>query len=137
MDHKQAKTLGEILRRRRHSLGLSIRQLGERAQVTNTTITRIEQGAFKAPRPDKLARITAALGLGLGEIFARAGYLVPEDLPDYVTYVRTTYPELPETAIKGLFSHFQSVLGQHGLTLTPALVPLTEEVPDDADGDIR
>ena len=67
MNPKQAKELGKRLRARREELELSLRDLERLSGVDNGTLTRIEQGAFAAPRPDKLARIAEALGLGNGE----------------------------------------------------------------------
>ena len=51
MNPKQAKELGRQLRARREDLGLSLRDLAEQAGTTDTTIIRIEQGAFAAPAP--------------------------------------------------------------------------------------
>src|SRR4051794_28209122 len=70
----QAKELGQQLRTRREELGLSLRQLEKLTDVDNGTIARIEQGAFAAPAPDKLARITEALDLSLADVFALAEY---------------------------------------------------------------
>lgn len=131
MDEQQAKQLGTMLRQRRHALGLTVRQIGAATDIPSTTVSRIETGSFRAPRPDKLARIAQALELSAGELFAQAGYLVATDLPEYSTYLRTKLPDLPESAIRGLHDHFMAILDQHGLTPfpQPALEELTDESP--------
>ena len=135
MDEQQAKKLGTMLRQRRHALGLSVYAIKDATGIPSTTISRIETGSFKAPRPDKLARIAQALGLSAGELFAQAGYLVATDLPEYSTYLRTKRPDLPESAIKGLHDHFMTILDQHGLS--PVLQPVFEELPDESPGVTR
>ena len=131
----QAKALGAMLRQRRHALGLSVDAIKDATGIPSTTVSRIETGSFKAPRPDKLAHIAEALGLTAGELFAQAGYLVADDLPEYATYLRTKHPELPESAIQGLHDHFMAILDQHGLT--PFLQPAFEELADESPGEDR
>ena len=82
MDESQAKELGATLRQRRQALGLTMRQVEAVTDIPNTTILRIEAGSFKAPSPDKLARIAQALGMSAGELFAQAGYMVADELPE-------------------------------------------------------
>jgi transcriptional regulator with XRE-family HTH domain len=116
MDESQAKAFGAMLRRRRYALGLTVRQIEAATGIPNTTISRIETGSFKAPRPDKLARIAQALGLSAGELFAQAGYLVADDLPDFATYLATKHPELPDDERARLSDQFATLLRQLGLT---------------------
>ena len=80
MDKDQAVRFGKWLRERRQAVGMSTHELGERIGARNSTIIRIEQGAFAAPRPDKLARIAEALGISLADMYGHAGYAVPDDL---------------------------------------------------------
>ncbi len=115
MDEAQAKALGAMLRRRRHALGLTVRQIEAATGIPNTTVSRIETGSFKAPRPDKLAKIAQALDLSAGELFAQAGYLEPGDLPDFATYLATKHPELPDDERRRLDDHFTNLLERLGL----------------------
>lgn len=135
MDEQQAKAFGTMLRQRRHALGLTVRQIGEATAIPSTTVSRIETGSFKAPRPDKLARIAQTLGLSAGELFARAGYLIATDLPEYATYLRTKRPDLPESAIERLQDHFVQILAEHGLA--PVAQPVFEESTDESAGAAR
>jgi transcriptional regulator with XRE-family HTH domain len=55
MNQEQSQALGALIRARRLELGYTTYQLGAAAGVQNSTVVRIEQGKFAAPRPDKLA----------------------------------------------------------------------------------
>ena len=114
VEPEQAKTLGRLLRARREELGLSSRQLAEQAAMDDATIVRIEQGAFAAPRPDKLSRIAEALGLSLADVFALADYAVPDDLPSFQPYLRTKYRDMPAEAFDDLNKAFARIVKKHG-----------------------
>jgi transcriptional regulator with XRE-family HTH domain len=114
MDQEQAKELGQRLRARREELGLSLRQLAEQADMNDATIVRIEQGAFAAPAPDKLARIAEALGLSLADVFALAEYAVPDDLPSFQPYLRSRYRDMPREAVDDLNKAFDRIVRKHG-----------------------
>jgi transcriptional regulator with XRE-family HTH domain len=115
MNPEQAKVLGRRLRTRREQLGLSLRDLERLAGVDNGTIVRIEQGAFAAPRPDKLSRIADALGLSLADVFALAEYVVPRELPTFTPYLRSKYRNLPAPAVEELERSFKRIAKRHGL----------------------
>ena len=132
MNESQAKALGAMLRQRRHALGLSVYAVKDATGIPSTTVSRIETGSFKAPRPDKLAKIAEALGLSAGELFARAGYPVANDLPEYATYLRTKHPELPMSAIQRLQDLLAEMLELHQPSLS--LVPAIEESTDERSG---
>ena len=114
MEPDQAKRLGQTLRARREELGLSTRQLAEITVMSDATITRIELGAFMAPRPDKLSRIAEALGLSLADVFALADYAVPTDLPSFQPYLRSKYRGMPDEAIDDLDRAFARIVKKHG-----------------------
>lgn len=114
MNPQQAKELGERLRTRREELGLSLRDLERETGVDNGTIARIEQGAFGAPRPDKLSRIADSLGLSLADVFALAEYVVPDDLPTFTPYLRSKYRDLPAPAVEELERSFKRLAKRHG-----------------------
>lgn len=114
VEPEQAKELGRVLRARREALGLSQRQLAERASLDDATVVRIEQGAFAAPRPDKLARIAEALGLSLADVFALADYAVPDDLPSFQPYLRSKYRGMPTEAVDDLERAFERIVKKHG-----------------------
>jgi len=115
MNEEQAQELGRRLRARREELGLSVRDLERLADVDNGTIVRIEQGAFAAPRPDKLSRIAEALRLPLADVFALAEYVVPDELPTFAPYLRAKYRALPTAALAELERHFDDLSARYGI----------------------
>lgn len=115
MDKDEATRFGTWLREQRQRAGLSTHELGERIGARNSTIIRLEQGAFAAPSPDKLARIAEALDLSLADVYGHAGYAVPDDLPGFHAYLPARYRELPQSAIAELTELFESLLERHGL----------------------
>jgi len=114
VNQEQAKELGKLLRERRQELGLSTHQLGAQVGVRQSTILRVEHGRFASPRPAKLARIAEALDLSLADVYARAGYLVPDGLPSFKPYLAAKYRNLPETAVMELVGHFDELAARHG-----------------------
>jgi len=83
----------------------------------DSSIVRLEQGQFFAPSPAKLSQLATALHLPLADIFVRAGYFVPDELPSFKTYVQAKYPALPESGVTELLNHFMKLQVQHGLHL--------------------
>ncbi len=133
MDDKQAKILGTYLRDQRVALGLSTRELAAQAEVDDSTIVRFEQGAYGAPRPDKLARIAEALGLSLSNVYALAEYAVPDDLPSPALYLRTKFrDDLSATRMKSLTRELHQLLMKHGLDPAAGPAPGEDEVPEAA-----
>jgi transcriptional regulator with XRE-family HTH domain len=114
MDQEQAQELGRTLRERREALGVSARELAERARTSHATIVRLEQGAFDSPAPDKLSRIADALDLNLADVFALAEYVAPRGMPTFAPYLRSKYRELPAPAVEELERSFRRVAKRHG-----------------------
>ncbi len=124
MDKEQGARLGALLRERRLAAGLSTYELGKRVHCENSTIVRLEQGAFAAPSPDKLARIAEALGMTLADIYTHAGYVIPEDLPGFHAYLPARYRNLPAEAIRELTELFDQLVARH------TAVAVTEDAVD-------
>ncbi len=129
MNPEQSKALGELFRQKRKELGYSVYQVADAAGVRSSTVVRFEQGKFAAPRPDKLARFASLLGIPLADVYARAGYLVPKELPSFESYLKTKYQDLPATAVIELKKLFEELSARHGLDNNQA-VPITEEAGD-------
>jgi transcriptional regulator with XRE-family HTH domain len=129
VDPDQAKKFGALIRRRRTERGLSTHELGRLVGTKNSTILRIEQGAFAAPRPDKLARIAEVLDMSLADVYAPAGYLVPTELPSFGAYLSAKYYELPEAALAQLNGLFEKLAARNAVACDA--VPVTEEANDD------
>lgn len=117
MDREQAKQLGAYLQNARQAKGLSLMALSEIAGVTDATISRIETGTFRAPAPDKLAQIAAALELPLADVFTLAEYAIPNDLPSFTPYMRSKYHDLPDDAVQQIERYAQKLARKHGVNL--------------------
>jgi transcriptional regulator with XRE-family HTH domain len=117
MNQDQSKKLGALLRQKRQNMGYSMTQLAKAAGVRDSTVLRIERGEFAAPRPDKLARFAALLEIELADLYAKAGYLVPDELPSFDPYLSAKYPDLPSDVRIDLARHFSQLMSDHGLSL--------------------
>lgn len=115
MDKHQARDFGRYLADARAAQGLSGRQLAEKLEMHHGTLARIENGEFAAPAPDKLAAIAEAIGLPVADVFARAGYVSTQDLPDIAAYMRTKFKGLPEDAAQKIAKYARSIATQHGI----------------------
>jgi transcriptional regulator with XRE-family HTH domain len=110
-------------------LGYSMTQLAKAAGVRDSTVLRFERGQFAAPRPDKLARFAGLLDISLADLYAKAGYLVPDQLPSFAVYLAAKFPDLPNDAMTDLVRHFGQLMTAYGLPVSPA-----EEQPHEAVG---
>jgi transcriptional regulator with XRE-family HTH domain len=109
----QARALGDYIKDRRSALLLSTRALAARSHVNMATIVRLQQGAFIDPRPETLRAVADGLDVRVSELLLLAGYLIPEDLPDFDKYLRVKYPQLSDEAIAEL----ETLAQRHGLVL--------------------
>jgi transcriptional regulator with XRE-family HTH domain len=66
--------IGERLRRAREVLGLSFRQVADRAGVSHTTVERLEKAQGQRVSVEHLARVAGAVMLTLPEVMATEGY---------------------------------------------------------------
>lgn len=117
MTPEEAAALGSYLRQARNAKGLSARQLGELSDMNDASIVRIENGTFKAPRAEKLARIAEALDLNTFDVMERAGYTTASDLPEMQPYLRTKYRNLPPEAMEQIERYASRVAKKHGISL--------------------
>jgi len=130
MDQDQAKALGVFLRNRREALGWSTRHLAGLSGVPDSTIVRFEQGAYAAPSADKLARLAAAMGLNLADVYGLAQYATPGDLPSVGPYLRTKYKHLSPEALESLNRDVSKVLARHGINPGERPRPGEDEVAE-------
>ncbi len=110
MNEERARRLGAFLKARREELGYSARYVARAVEVRDSTIMRLERGAYGAPAPDKLARIADVLDLDLADVFAIAEYAVPSRFPAFPHYLKLRYPALSEQAIDELREHLERLV---------------------------
>jgi transcriptional regulator with XRE-family HTH domain len=76
-----SSTLGTVIKARRRELGWSQEELAARvaahgdAAFRQTDVSRLERGKVSLPRRQRLGHIAAALGLSLGELLMRLGWI--------------------------------------------------------------
>ena len=68
------KGLGKRLQDMRRSAGLTQQQLCQAANLSFSTLTKIERGAIKSPSIFTVQSIAVALGMGLDELLGNKGY---------------------------------------------------------------
>jgi transcriptional regulator with XRE-family HTH domain len=121
---EEARTnLGRILKQRRVSLPLTLRDLSSMASVSASHLGRIERGE-RFPSGSVLRRIAGPLGFEEDELFTLAGYLSPQqagvaesrveygsrgDLDPYVARVLAQEPIDVQRAVIGILSILNSI----------------------------
>lgn len=121
LDHKQQQTLAITLATRRHELGLSVREVGRRANLDNGTIGRLEHGTNPNPSMDSLSAIAVALELPASDLLAITGSLPKNELPTFKPYMRARYPNMPDSALADIATYAEKIAKEHGGYLTGPL----------------
>jgi transcriptional regulator with XRE-family HTH domain len=104
------------LKKHRKAAGLSMEELAEAVGVAKSMIHYWETGA-NLPRASHLEPLARALGVSYEDVFAAAGYVHPEGMPDPAPYLRAKFPELPKKAIaeaEKFFAEFEDRYGVGG-----------------------
>ncbi len=115
MKPEQVQAIGAFLRDHREAKGLSLRDLEARSGVGNSVIARFETGQFNRLDPDKLARLSRALGVSLNEVLAAGNVTSGVDLPTMPVYLRSRYEDLPEEAVEQMSRYFDRLARKHGI----------------------
>ncbi len=116
------ENLGEIIRRRRVTVPLTLQELGAMSSVSPSHLGRIENGG-RFPSARILRRIAKPLGFEEDELFALAGYLSPHNpsvaearqeysggqLDAYVARVLAQEPIDVQRAIIGLLAILKTI----------------------------
>ena len=106
--------LGQVIRQAREAKGLSTRKLAEAIGTTHSYIHKLEAGWFQTISPEHVQALAGALELDPQDLFALAGYRVPEGLPTLVPYMRTKYgKDLPEEAFQELRGYFDYLTSKY------------------------
>lgn len=87
----------EFFRARRAELGLSMQQLGERLDISRSSVHQWETGE-NIPGAARLPMVAEALEMRYEDFLAAAGFAVPKNLPSLAPYLRAKYGHLPEAA---------------------------------------
>jgi transcriptional regulator with XRE-family HTH domain len=115
-DISEPVNLSEYVRRERERCNLSLRELARRVGIQASYLHGLEAGRFRQPSPEVIQRIARALDIRYSDLFALTGYRIPEELPDFVPYLRSKYPGLSEDAIRHINEYFTAFKSKDGTT---------------------
>lgn len=88
MTSDKSKELGAFVKKHREAQGLSLNALARVSKLDPAYLHRLEQGRYELPGPDKLIRLARALEVAAEDLYAMAGYVMPEGLPNLAPYLR-------------------------------------------------
>jgi transcriptional regulator with XRE-family HTH domain len=91
MNDAQAVRLGRLLAQARRNKSLSLRAAAEIAGVEHIWLTRVEQGLFNQPAPERITRVAEALDIDPERIDRITKGHVSNNLPGVRTYFRAKY----------------------------------------------
>ncbi len=73
-------SVGEMIKKRRETLKVSLKKLGEACGVSDSEILKIESGERKSPNWNTLCKIARTLGFHPFELLLQAGYISESDI---------------------------------------------------------
>ena len=89
--------LGRAIKRRREELGLSLRDVADKTQVSASTLSRIENGTGK-PDADNIARLTSWLDMPVDRVMKKQG--TEESVEPVIYYPHEATPEIVEAHLR-------------------------------------
>ena len=104
-----AEPLGEFIRLQREIAHMSLRQLGELADVSNAYLSQVERGLYH-PSAQVLKGIADALQISAQELYARAGLLDEEAQPGVEEAIRLDERLTPEQK-EALLGVYRGIVG--------------------------
>jgi transcriptional regulator with XRE-family HTH domain len=114
--------LGEYVRSRRVSMGLSLADAAEASDLDPSYWNRMENGHYQHPAPPHLSAIAEVLKVPVEDLYGLAGYDVPERLPSFQPYLRAKY-NLPPEAISDLERFFEYLRSYYGIPKDQPVFP--------------
>jgi|SRR5215831_13854701 len=82
MSERTTPTLGEFLRKARRDVGMSLRDVEDRIEVSNAYLSQLESEKIKQPSPVVLHKLSDLYGVAYAAVMRLAGYPVPEPLAE-------------------------------------------------------
>ncbi|MCB1025218.1 MAG: helix-turn-helix transcriptional regulator [Acidobacteria bacterium] len=89
--------LGRAIKRRREELGLSLRDVADKTEVSASTLSRIENGTGK-PDADNIARLTSWLDMPIDRVMKKQGN--DGSVEPVVYYPHEATPEIVEAHLR-------------------------------------
>ena len=127
-----AQDIGSFIRAQREAAQVSVRQLAEKAGVSNPYLSQIERGLRK-PSADVLNQIAKALRVSAEVLYVRAGMLEPSE-PSDVRDAVIADTAITERQKQVLLDIYTSFVDQNAVALaaTPDSGTALEAAPDEA-----
>jgi transcriptional regulator with XRE-family HTH domain len=102
-----ASDIGSFIRSQRENAQVSVRQLAERAGVSNPYLSQVERGLRK-PSADVLAQIAKALRVSAEVLYVRAGILEPSETSEVrdVIVTDTAITERQKQVLLDIYASF-------------------------------
>jgi transcriptional regulator with XRE-family HTH domain len=119
---KKNESLGDYIRHRRTSRGLSLNEAAQLSGLHFSYWSKLEAGHYKAPSPTHLQAIARALAVDIEDLYGLAGYEIPERLPTFKPYLRAKY-ELPPEAVAELERYFELLRNYYGIPKDQPVFP--------------
>lgn len=76
---QERQSLGDFIASQRRAAEMSLRQLAERAGISNPYVSQIERG-LRRPSAEVLAQLAQALKVSAESLYERAGLLDPDEV---------------------------------------------------------
>ena len=113
---KDVERLGRLLRKNRDQKDLTLKKLSQTTGIGEGSLVGLEQGQYQQVNPDKLRKLTRALGINSRDAFELAG-LLPDDerLPTIAGLMHLRYRTLPDEAVDEIQNFVEWQLRRHGI----------------------
>ena len=119
---KKNVSLGDYIRTRRESLGLTIAEAEERSDLDSTYWRKLEAGQYEAPSPKALHAIARTLKSPIEDLYGLCGYDIPKRLPSLSPYLRTKF-DLPPEAVADLERYFSFLRAYYDIPVDKPVFP--------------
>lgn len=120
------QSLGEYLREQRRNAEMSVRQLAERAGVSNPYLSQVERGLRK-PSAEVLSQLAKALQISAEAIYIRAGLLDPDEAPEDGNGAKGRAGEDADRAVEAAIQADRELTTRHKRTLLDILASFRRE----------
>lgn len=101
---------------------LSLVDAADASDLDPSYWNKLENGHYQKPAPPHLSAIADILKVPVEDLYALAGYEVPERLPSFQPYLRAKY-NLPPEAISDLERYFEYLRSYYGIPSDKPVFP--------------
>ena len=108
-----ANTLGQYLRSVREKNNLSTRDVKKETGITTSQLSRIECDITRNPSPETLKKLALFYNIKTVDLFQRAGYLEPEDIPTHIENCFKGIEKLDQEDKKHIQNQINYLIFQH------------------------